>query len=104
MGNRRQTHCKHGHEFTERNTIWKFQKAFRGRKEGFFRRCRTCHYECSATWANTKGVGRVHHAPVTLEGWLDSFWPDWRQHPGSARLYDLTTAFEAGRTGRKRRA
>ena len=40
MGSRSQTHCKHGHEFTEKNT-----RLYKPRRhpDRIFRQCKACH-------------------------------------------------------------
>lgn len=48
--NRRKTHCKQGHEFSEKNTIRVFNK----RTGRFDRRCKTCAYERSNAWHRRK--------------------------------------------------
>lgn len=45
----RMTHCKHGHEFTEENTV------LRERKEGVRRECKLCRAEQAKAWR----VGKV---------------------------------------------
>lgn len=54
QANARKTHCIHGHEFTEENTMWVDRKS--GRSPGLGRICRSCH---RAAWHKWKAARRA---------------------------------------------